>query len=256
MRDMSTYAKELSKLRAGVASQVRKSSCVAGNRLLTQLSPGEIERLTPHLEITRISPKTPLCTQAYLYFPTTALVSIIYTLASGSTVEIGVIGNDGVVGLNTFLGGTAPGQEVCTLAGDAFRIKLASLHAEYCRGDLLQRVLLRYSQAFLAQVAQAAVCNRFHSMEQRLCRWLLLRLDRLSSNEIAVTQDGIANMLGGRRATVTVAAGHLQEMGLIVCYRGRITVLDRSGLEAAVCECYWAVNQEAKSRRVGNAIRH
>lgn len=181
----------------------------------------------------------------HIYFPTNAVVSLLYTMEDGSTAEMGLTGNDGVVGIALFLGGdTTPNRAVVQIAGDAFRMKAKMLREEFARGGPLQRVLLRYTQALITQISQTAVCNRLHSVEKRLCRWLLLCHDLVESEKLEMTQEFISNMLGGRRESVTVAAGHLQDAGLIHYSRGHIAILDRKGLEATACECYAIVKVE------------
>jgi CRP-like cAMP-binding protein len=163
----------------------------------------------------------------------------------GSTAEMALAGNDGVLGIALFLGGsTAPHRAVVQIGGYAIRVPAKSLQAEFARGGLLQHTLLRYTQSLIIQISQTAVCNRLHSVEKRLCRWLLLCHDRVNGSKITMTQEYIANMLGGRRESVTVAAGHLQDLGLIHYSRGSITILDRKGLEMMVCECYRTVEDE------------
>ena len=181
----------------------------------------------------------------YVYFPTTCIVSLVYVTADGASAEIAVTGFDGVVGIALLLGGhTAPSQAVVQSGGDAYRIPAKAIKREFDRGGPLQHLLLLYTQALIAQMAQTAVCNRHHSLDQQLCRWLLLSLDRLDSSELAMTQELIANMLGVRRQGVVEAAGKLQKAGLIDYRRGHISVLDRPGLEARVCECYGVVKRE------------
>jgi CRP-like cAMP-binding protein len=181
----------------------------------------------------------------YVYFPTTSIVSLVYTMEDGATVEMGLAGSDGVVGIALFLGGdTTPNRAVVQIAGGALRMPAQVLQEEFKRGSSLQLLLLRYTRALITQISQTAVCNRLHSVEQRLCRWLLLTHDRVKVNELQLTQEFIANMLGVRREGVTHAACHLQAAGLIQYARGRITILDRKGLEATVCECYRVVKQE------------
>ena len=182
----------------------------------------------------------------HVYFPTTSIVSLLYVLADGASAEIAVVGNDGLVGVALFMGGeTTPSRAVVQSEGWAYRLKGQVLKDEFTRGGAMQHLLLRYTQALLTQMAQTAVCNRHHSIDQQLCRWLLLSLDRLSSAELSMTQELIANMLGVRREGVTEAAGQLQSAGLIQYSRGRITVLDRAGLEARCCECYVVVKRES-----------
>jgi CRP-like cAMP-binding protein len=191
----------------------------------------------------------------YAYFPTSSVVSLLYTTEDGSTAEMGMTGNDGVVGVALFLGGdTTPNRAVAQIAGGAFRIKANVLRQEFARGGPLQRLMLRYTQALITQISQTAVCNRLHSVEKRLCRWLLLSHDRVKSNELFMTQEFISNMLGGRRESVTVSAGRLQDAGLIHYARGHITILDREGLEAAVCECYHIVKEET-DRLLGKTVK-
>ncbi len=181
----------------------------------------------------------------YLYFPTSCVVSLLYTMEDGATAEVGLTGNDGAVGVALFLGGgTMPHRALVQIAGGAFRMKARLLQEEFARAGPLQHVLLRYAQALMIQISQTAVCNRLHPVEKRLCRWLLLSHDRVKSNELSMTQEFIANMLGGRRESVTVAAGRLQDAGLIHYSRGHIRILHRQGLEAAVCECYRVVKEE------------
>jgi CRP-like cAMP-binding protein len=181
----------------------------------------------------------------HVYFPTTAIVSLLYVMLDGASAEIAVVGNEGIIGVALFMGGeTMPNRAVVQSAGHAYRLKGQLLKQEFNRSGELQHLLLRYTQALLTQMAQTAVCNRHHSLDQQLCRWLLLSIDRLPSNELAMTQELIANMLGVRREGVTEAAGKLQKTGLIRYQRGHITVLDRAGLEARACECYAVVKKE------------
>jgi CRP-like cAMP-binding protein len=181
----------------------------------------------------------------YVYFPTTSIVSLIYVMESGASAEIAITGNEGLVGIYLFMGGdSTPSQAVVQSAGYGYRLKASILKREFARGSKLQALGLRYTQALVTQMAQTAVCNRHHSVEQQLCRWLLLCLDRLQGKEVIMTQELIASMLGVRREGVTDAAGRLQADGLIQYSRGHITVLDRSGLEKRVCECYAVVKEE------------
>jgi CRP-like cAMP-binding protein len=176
-----------------------------------------------------------------IYFPTTSVISALCTMEDGATAEMGLVGADGVVGVHLFLGGDmTPNQAVVVVSGDALRMKVKTLREEFARGETLQLQLLRYTQALITQISHTAVCNRLHVVEQRLCRWLLMCHDRVETNELRMTQEFISNMLGGRRETVTVAAGRLQDAGLIRYTRGHITILDRKGLEASACECYRA----------------
>ncbi|KAA0911054.1 Crp/Fnr family transcriptional regulator [Pusillimonas sp. ANT_WB101] len=220
------------------------------NHLLAALPAEDYLSLFPQLELVPLplgyvvsEPGDPL---HHVYFPTTAIVSLLYVMEDGGSAEIAIVGNEGVVGVQLFMGGeTTTSRAVVQSAGHAYRLKSQLLiDAFRCDGPL-QRLLLRYTQALLTQMAQTAVCNRHHSVDQQLCRWLLLSLDRLPSNELVMTQDLIANMLGVRRAGVTKAAGKLQRMGLIHYSRGKITVLDRPGLESRVCECYAVVKAES-----------
>jgi CRP-like cAMP-binding protein len=183
--------------------------------------------------------------QGYVYFPTTSIVSLLYVLADGATAEIAVTGNEGLVGISLFMGGeTTPSRAVVQSAGDGYRLRGSVLKKEFERGGALQHLLLRYTQALITQMTQTAVCNRHHSLDQQLCRWLLLSLDRLLDNKLVMTQELIANMLGVRREGVTEAAGKLQAQGLIEYSRGKIAVVDRARLEGQVCECYAVVKRE------------
>jgi len=221
----------------------------ASNRLLAALPPEDFERLQPNLEFAPLPLGWAVYesgdTQGHVYFPTSAIISLLYVLADGDSTELGVVGNDGLVGIALFMGGeSTPSRAVVQSAGEGFRLDSAILKAEFQRGGELQHLLLRYTQAFITQMTQTAVCNRHHSVDQQLCRWLLLSLDRLPSNELRMTQELIANMLGVRREGVTEAAGHLQAAGIIHYSRGKIMVLDRPKLEARVCECYSVVKRE------------
>jgi len=181
----------------------------------------------------------------HVYFPTTSIVSLLYVMEDGSSAEIAVVGNEGILGISLFMGGeTTPSRAVVQSAGHGFRLKSQLLKQEFNRAGPMMHLLLRYTQALITQMAQTAVCNRHHSVEQQLCRWLLLSLDRLSSYELTMTQELIANMLGVRREGVTEAAGNLRRAGVIRYSRGRITVIDRQRLEQEVCECYGVVKTE------------
>jgi CRP-like cAMP-binding protein len=183
--------------------------------------------------------------QGYVYFPTSCIVSLLYVLADGATAEIAVTGHEGMVGISLFMGGeTTPSRAVVQSAGEGYRLRGSVLKKEFERGGALQHLLLRYTQALITQMTQTAVCNRHHSVDQQLCRWLLLSLDRLPSDKLVMTQELIANMLGVRREGVTEAAGKLQAEGLIEYSRGKITVVDRAKLENRVCECYAVVKRE------------
>jgi CRP-like cAMP-binding protein len=182
---------------------------------------------------------------SYVYFPTTAIISLLYVMKDGASAEIAVVGNEGLVGIALFMGGeTTPSRAVVQSAGHAFRLSSKVMKREFEHGGPLQHLLLRYTQALITQMAQTAVCNRHHSVEQQLCRWLLLSADRLPTKELRMTQQLIANMLGVRREGVTEAAGNLQDGGMIRYSRGHITILDRAKLERNVCECYAVVKQE------------
>ena len=181
----------------------------------------------------------------YAYFPTTAIISLLYIMENGATAEIGVVGNDGIIGVSLFMGGeTTTSRAIIQSAGGAFRMKAKDLKAEFARGGRFQELLLRYTQALMTQISQTAVCNRLHSIEQQLCRWLLLSHDRLTSDKLVMTHDLISNMLGVRREGITLAAQKLAKRKLITNSRGTMTVTDRQGLESAVCECYKVVNEE------------
>jgi CRP-like cAMP-binding protein len=181
----------------------------------------------------------------HVYFPTDSIVSLLYVMENGASAEIAVVGNEGVIGVALFMGGeTMPNRAVVQSGGYAYRLKGQLLKDEFNRSGALQHLLLHYTQALLTQMAQTAVCNRHHTLDQQLCRWLLLSLDRLPSNQLTMTQDLIANMLGVRREGVTEAAGNLQKAGLIEYHRGRITVLNRNALEERSCECYAVVKKE------------
>ncbi|HUX38753.1 MAG TPA: Crp/Fnr family transcriptional regulator [Rectinemataceae bacterium] len=219
------------------------------NHLLASLAPEDFNRLAPNLEAVHLALgmtlHKPDINMNCVYFPTTAIVSLLYVLESGASAEIAVVGNEGIVGIALFMGGeTTPNKAVVQSEGGAYRLPGQLLKLEFGRAGALQHLLLRYTLALLSQMAQTAVCNRHHTIDQQLCRWLLLSLDRLPSNQLSMTQELIANMLGVRREGVTEAAGRLQSAGLIHYNRGRITVLDRPGLEARVCECYEVVRKE------------
>ena len=229
------------------------------NRLLAALPAIDYGRLLPNLELVPMPLGDALYESGvqmrHVYFPTTAIVSLLYVMQDGASAEISVVGNEGMVGVSLFMGGeTTPSRAVVQSAGHAYRLKGQLLKEEFNRSGELQHLLLRYTQALLTQMAQTAVCNRHHSLDQQLCRWLLLSHDRLlPSNELVMTQELIANMLGVRREGVTEAAGNLQKAGLIAYHRGHITVLDRAGLEARTCECYAVVKKEC-DRLLAGAI--
>ncbi|UOD28059.1 Crp/Fnr family transcriptional regulator [Massilia violaceinigra] len=229
------------------------------NHLLAALLDAEFDRLAPHLELVPLLLGDVLSESGdklhHLYFPTSAIVSLHYLLENGGSSEIAGVGNEGVLGVSIFMGGdSTPSRAVVQTRGHAYRLPAAILMEEFNRGGHVMRLLLRYTQALLTQMSQTAVCNRHHSVEQQLCRWLLLTLDRLPTNELTMTQELIANMLGVRREGVTEAAGRLQGYGYISYRRGHITVLDRAGLEDDVCECYAVVKKEFG--RLLSDVRH
>lgn len=219
------------------------------NHLLDALPAAEYGRLLPHLELVPMPLGEVLYEKGfelhYAYFPTTGIVSLLYVMENGSSSEIAVIGNEGIVGVSLFMGGgTMPNRAVVQSLGYAYRLRRDQLLQEFKRSGPLHHLLLLFTQALMTQMAQTSACNRHHSVDQQLCRWLLLSLDRLASDKLIMTQELIANMLGVRREGVTEAAGKLQRIGLINYNRGHITVLDRRGLEARVCECYQVVKTE------------
>ena len=221
------------------------------NRLLALLPPDDYERLRPNLRAVSFSLGEVVYEFGgqleYVFFPTTSIISLLYTMENGSSAEMGLTGNDGVVGIALFMGGgTMPNRAVVQSAGGALRMKAKILQDEFALGGKFQQLLLRYTQALITQISQTAVCNRLHSVEQQLSRWLLLSHDRLNTDELIMTQELIADMLGVRREGVTVAAGRLQDYGAISYVRGRIQILDRQRLEEAVCECYRVVKNEFK----------
>lgn len=219
------------------------------NHLLAALSPAERERLYPHLRLVAMPLGKVLYESGdrlrHVYFPTNSIVSLLYVLADGASAEISVVGNDGLIGIALFMGGeTTPSRAIVQSAGYAYRLIGQQLKDEFHRSGGMQLLLLRYTQSLITQMAQTAVCNRHHSVDQQLCRWLLLSLDRLSVSQLTMTQELIANMLGVRREGVTEAAGKLQRLGVIEYSRGQITVLDRPKLEQLCCECYAVVKRE------------
>ena len=219
------------------------------NHLLASLPAADYARLLSELELVPMPLGWSVYEsgghQGYVYFPTNSIVSLLYVMENGSSAEMAVTGNEGVVGIALFMGGeTTPSRAVVQSAGHAYRLKAAVLRREFEHGGALQHLLLRFTQALITQMSQTAVCNRHHSVVQQLCRWLLLSMDRLPGNELRMTQELIANMLGVRREGVTEAAGKLQEAGLINYSRGLITVLNRPKLEKQVCECYAVVKRE------------
>ena len=219
------------------------------NRLLAALPEEDYQALLPFLESVNLLLGGAVYesggAQGYVYFPTSSIVSLLYVLADGASAEIAVTGSEGLVGIALFMGGeTTPSRAVVQSAGHSYRLRASVLKTEFERGGALQHLLLRFTQALITQMTQTAVCNRHHAVDQQLCRWLLLSLDRLDTNELVMTQELIANMLGVRREGVTEAAGRLQSDGMIQYRRGRITILDRPKLEARVCECYSVVKKE------------
>ena len=219
------------------------------NHLLAALPTAEFERLAPHLELVTMSLGDVLYESGgqlqHVYFPTTSILSIHYVMEDGSSAEIAGVGNEGVLGISILMGGnTTPSRALVQTAGHGYRLKAQWMMEEFYRAGLMLRLMLRYIQAQITQMSQTAVCNRYHSLEQQLCRWLLLTLDRLPSNELIMTHELVASMLGVRRGSVTEAAGNLQNAGFINYRRGHITVLDRAGLETRVCECYDVVKKE------------
>src|SRR5512146_766368 len=220
------------------------------NHILDALPQPERERLFPHLKLVSLALGEVLYESGdalqHIYFPTDSIVSLLYVLKDGASAEIAVVGNDRAIGLSLFMGGeTTTNRAIVQSAGSAYRLTGARLKEEFGRHGELLHILLRYTQALITQMAQTAVCNRHHSVDQQLCRWLLLSLDRLPSSRLIMTQELIANMLGVRREGVTEAAGKLQKLGVIRYSRGKITVIDRPHLERLSCECYAVVKQES-----------
>ena len=219
------------------------------NHLLAALPATEFARLAPHLELVPMPLGEILYEPGgqlqYAYFPTTAIVSLHYVMESGASAETAGVGNEGVIGISLFMGGdTTPSSAVVQTAGHGYRLESNLLKREFNRAGFMQGLLLRYTQALMTQMSQTAACNRHHSVEQQLCRWLLLTLDRIPSNDLIMTQELVASMLGVRREGITQAAGKLQHAGFIRYRRGHIAVLERSGLESRVCECYAVVRKE------------
>lgn len=219
------------------------------NHLLAALSKPEIDRLTARLELVSLrlgeTIYEPGQQLQYAYFPTTSIISLHYIMATGASAEAAGVGNEGMVGVPLFLGGnTTPSSAVVQTAGQAYRLERSILKAEFNCAGLMQRILLRYAQALMTQMFQTAACNRHHTVEQQLCRWLLLTVDRIPTGELVMTQELVANMLGVRRESVTEAAGSLQNAGCIRYRRGHIAVIDRSKLESRACECYDVVKKE------------
>lgn len=230
-------------------SVVKHTDDARMNHLIEALPEDEYNRIQPNLEPVTLSLGEVIYESGeqleYIYFPTSAIISLLYIMENGSTAEIGMSGNDGLVGIALYMGGsTTPSRAVVQSAGNAFRMPSKALNEEFTRGGIFQKILLRYTQSLMTQISQTAVCNRLHTVEQQLCRWLLINHDLLRSNKLIMTHDLIANMLGVRREGVSIAAGHLQEKGLIKYVRGTITMLDRDALEQAACECYRVVRDE------------
>jgi len=220
-----------------------------GNQLLAALPDAEWQRWQPRLEAVEMPLGKVLYesghTMSHVYFPTTAIVSLLYVMENGASAEIAVAGNEGLVGISLFMGGgSTPSRAVVQSAGQGYRMQAQTIKDEFERSGVVMHLLLRYTQALITQMAQTAVCNRHHTLDQQLCRWLLLSLDRLPGHELLMTQELIANMLGVRREGVTASATRLQKAGLIRYARGHISVLDRSGLETRSCECYAVVKKE------------
>ena len=240
--------------RVSPRAQTRKAAVAVvpdpkANGLLATLPLAEMQRWLPHLEAVELPLGHVLYesgrTLAHVYFPTTAIVSLLYVMENGASAEIAVVGNEGVVGISLFMGGeSTPSRAVVQSAGEGLRVKSSVVKMEFEKAGPAMHLLLRYTQALITQMAQTAVCNRHHSVDQQLCRWLLLSLDRLRGNELVMTQELIANMLGVRREGVTEGALKLQKLGLIRYSRGHIKVLDRPGLERRTCECYAVVKKE------------
>ena len=219
------------------------------NLLLAYLPEAESLRWAPHLEPVDMPLGQVLYESgtrlSHVYFPTTSIISLLYVMENGASAEIAVVGQEGIVGISLFMGGeSTPSRAVVQSAGQGLRLKASLMMLEFNRGGPVTHLLLRYTQALITQMAQTAACNRHHSLDQQLCRWLLLSLDRLQSNQLVMTQELIANMLGVRREGVTEAAGQLHKAGLIRYQRGHITILDRAGLERRTCECYAVVKKE------------
>src|ERR1700747_3341619 len=229
--------------------QLMAPSDPRSNQLLAALPSAEWQRWMPALETVSLPLGKVLYESGsrltHVYFPTTSIVSLLYVMEDGASAEIAVVGHEGIVGISLFMGGeSTPSRAVVQSAGQGFRLRASAIQEEFSRVGSVMHLLLRYTQALITQMAQTAVCNRHHSLDQQLCRWLLLSLDRLSSAELVMTQELIANMLGVRREGVTEAAGQLQQAGLIQYRRGHITVLDRKRLEQRACECYAVVKTE------------
>jgi len=226
-----------------------KTQLAKQNHLLASLSAAELKRLSPHLEKVEMPLGHVIYESGrvldYVYFPTTCIISLLYVMENGATAEIGIAGNNGLVGIALFMGGeTTSNRAVVQSSGEAVRMRAADIREAFKLGGVFQNVLLRYTQSLMTQISQTAVCNRLHSVEQQLCRWLLINHDQLQTDHLVMTHDLIANMLGVRREGVSIAAAKLQALGVIEYYRGTITILDREKLEAVACECYKVVMDE------------
>ena len=237
---------------------ITNTNDVLKNYLIAALPKEDFERVRPLLKPVSFNLGEVLYESGekleYVYFPTTAIISMLYIMENGMTAEIGVVGNDGVLGIPLFTGGeTTTNRAIIQSAGEAYRMKSKDVKTEFALGGMFQKMMLRYTQALMTQISQTAVCNRLHSVEQQLCRWLLLSHDRLDSDTLVMTHDLISNMLGVRREGVTLASKKLQQRNLITNVRGTMVVIDRQGLEAAVCECYAVVNAEY-NRLLGRGI--
>ncbi len=242
-----------------VSSEISLVNDARDNHLLAALPADDYSRIKPHLESVSLRLGEVLYESGdritHLYFPTTAIISMLYVMQNGGTAEIGIAGNNGLVGIALFMGGeTTSSRAIVQSAGMAIRINPPAMREEFRRGGMFQDLLLRYTQALMTQISQTAVCNRLHSVEQQRCRWLLINHDQLPADTLVMTHELIANMLGVRREGVAVAAGRLQEQGYIEYSRGTVHILDRKGLEAICCECYKVVADEY-DRLLGEYIR-
>jgi len=229
------------------------------NHLLGALPDEEFGRIESQLEFVQMPLGTVLYESgdkmSHVYFPTTAIISLLYIMENGGTAEIGIAGNNGLIGMALYMGGeTTSSRAIVQRGGDAVRMKAADLRAEFARGGLFQDLLLRYTQSLMTQISQTAVCNRLHTIQQQLCRWLLINHDQLPADKLVMTHDLIANMLGVRREGVSQAAGRLQELGVIKYSRGTIYIVDRKGIESVACECYQVVSNEY-DRLLGEYMR-